>query len=98
MMAAKTPKSVVTEDLYLTFPQDLIREPILSQLAKRFDIEFNIRGSTVTTEMALVELELDGSRREVGKAIGWLKAKGVSVEPREKKRLRAGMRKQRSPR
>ncbi len=98
MAAAKTSKSVVTENVYLTFPQDLIREPVLSQLAKRFDIEFNIRGSTVTTEMALVALEIDGARREIGKAIGWLKAKGVIIEPREKKRLRVGRGKQRSKR
>ncbi len=95
-MAAKTPKSVVTEGVYLTFPQNLIREPVLSQLAKRFEIEFNIRGSTVTTEMALVALEIDGARREVGKAIDWLKARGVSVEPSEKKRIRVGIRSRRS--
>ncbi|MDH3443014.1 MAG: NIL domain-containing protein [Deltaproteobacteria bacterium] len=95
-MATKTPNSTVSEPVYLTFPQNLIREPVLSQMAKRFDIEFNIRGSTVTTEMALVALEIDGARREVDKAIGWLKAKGVAVEPSEKKPIRAGLRRQRS--
>ena len=55
--------------------------PVLSMLAKRFDIVFNIRGSTVTSEMGLVALEIDGKQAEVVKAIGWLKGKGVTVEP-----------------
>ena len=83
-MPTNTKNSPVSERVYLTFPQNLIRQPVLSQLAKRFDIEFNIRGSTVTTEMALVELEIVGARREVDKAISWLTAKGVTVEPIEK--------------
>ncbi len=74
----------VRERVYLTFPKDLIKEPILSLLAKQFDIVFNIRGSTVTAEMGLVALEIDGMQPEVEKAIHWLKVKGVMVEPIEK--------------
>jgi ABC-type methionine transport system ATPase subunit len=83
-MPIKTRKEPVRERIYLTFPKDLIKEPILSLLAKQFDIVFNIRGSTVTAEMGLVALEIDGKSTEVEKAIGWLKEKGVMVEPIEK--------------
>ncbi|HZA55079.1 MAG TPA: NIL domain-containing protein [Candidatus Udaeobacter sp.] len=83
-MAMKTKRESVRERVYLTFPKDLIQEPILSMLAKQFDVVFNIRGSTVTAEMALVALEIDGKSAEVEKAIGWLKEKGVMVEPIEK--------------
>ena len=83
-MATKIKKETVRERVYLTFPKDLIREPVLSLLAKQFDVVFNIRGSTVTSEMALVALELDGKPAEIEKAIGWLKDKGVIVEPIEK--------------
>ena len=83
-MATKIKKEMVRERVYLTFPKDLIKEPILSLLAKQFDIVFNIRGSTVTAEMGLVALEIDGKQPEVEKAIGWLKDKGVMVEPIEK--------------
>ena len=83
-MATKAKISPIRERVYLTFPEKLIKQPVLSQLAKRFDVEFNIRGSTVTAQMALVALEIDGGRREVDKAIGWLKAQGVTVEPIEK--------------
>ena len=57
---------------------------MLCTLAKKFDIIFNIRGSTVTAEMGLVALEIDGSRAGVNNAAGWLRAKGVMVEPIEK--------------
>ena len=67
--------------VHLTFPKKLINEPVLSLLAKQFDIVFNIRGSTVTSAMALVELDFDGKDGEIVKAIAWLKRKGVSVEP-----------------
>jgi hypothetical protein len=84
-MAIRTKKETVRERVYLTFPKDLIKEPILSLLAKQFDIVFNIRSSTVTAEMGLVALEIGGKSTEVEKAIGWLKEKGVMVEPIEKK-------------
>jgi L-aspartate semialdehyde sulfurtransferase ferredoxin len=83
-MPIRTKKETVRERIYLTFPKDLIKEPILSGLAKQFDVVFNIRGSTVTAEMGLVALEIDGKPTEVEKAIGWLKQKGVIVEPIEK--------------
>ena len=72
------------ERVYLTFPKDQIKEPVLSMLSKQFDIVFNIRGSTVTSDMGLVALEIDGKESEVAKAIDWLKAKGIAVEPIEK--------------
>ncbi|MPZ76697.1 MAG: FeS-binding protein [Deltaproteobacteria bacterium] len=72
------------ERVYLTFPRELVKEPVLSLLAKQFDIVFNIRGSTVTAEMGLVALEIDGAQTEVDKAVAWLKDKGVMVEPIEK--------------
>ena len=80
----KTPKEKVCERVYLTFPKDLVKEPLVCLMAKKFDILFNIRGSTVTAEMGLVALEIDGERAEVDKAVKWLKDKGVIVEPIEK--------------
>lgn len=77
-------KEKVCERVYLTFPKELVKEPIICLLAKQFDIMFNIRGSTVTAEMGLVALEIDGERGEVDRAIHWLKEKGVIVEPIEK--------------
>ena len=80
----KSPTEKVCERVYLTFPKDLVKEPIVCWLAKKFDIIFNIRGSTVTSEMGLVAIEIDGERGEVEKALQWLRDKGVIVEPIEK--------------
>jgi ABC-type methionine transport system ATPase subunit len=80
----KGQKEKACERVYLTFPKDLVKEPIVCLLAKKFDITFNIRGSTVTAEMGIVALEIDGERAEVDKSIKWLKDKGVIVEPIEK--------------
>ena len=83
-MATRANQENVRERVYLTFPKELIKEPVLSLLSKQFDVIFNIRGSTVTAEMGLVALEIDGKESEVSKAIGWLRGKGVTVEPIEK--------------
>ena len=79
----KKKREAVRERIYLTFPRSLVREPVLSSMAKQFDVVFNIRGSTVTAEMALMALEIDGAQTEVDKAVAWLKEKGVTVEPIE---------------
>ena len=80
----KPQKKKASERVYLTFPKELVREPIVCWLAKKFNIVFNIRGSTVTAEMGLIALEIDGERAEVDRAIDWLREKGVIVEPIEK--------------
>jgi ABC-type methionine transport system ATPase subunit len=77
-------KDVFRERVYLTFPKELVKQPMLCSLAKKFDIIFNIRGSTVTAEMGLVALEIDGNQAEVERALSWLREKGVIVEPIEK--------------
>ena len=41
-------------------------------------------GSTVTAEMGLMALEINGTQTEVDKAVAWLKEKGVTVESIEK--------------
>jgi ABC-type methionine transport system ATPase subunit len=83
-MPTRPKPGTVSERVYLTFPRDLIKEPVLSTLSKQFDVVFNIRGSTVTAEMGLVALEINGKGSEVAKAIAWLKSKGIAVEPIEK--------------
>ena len=80
----KPQRKKASERVYLTFPKELVKEPIVCWLAKKFDIVFNIRGSTVTAEMGLIALEIDGERAEVDRAIHWLREKGVIVEPIEK--------------
>ncbi len=65
------------------FPARLITRPILWELAKNFSVVTNIRQASVTAEVGLVSLELDGERDEIKKAIAWLEELGIKVEPVE---------------
>lgn len=69
--------------LYLTYPQKLIKEPIIYQLGKKFKVVPNIRSASVKGEMGLVALELSGLEKELEKAVKWLEKIGIKVEPIE---------------
>ena len=80
----KKKREAVRERIHLTFPRTLVREPVLSSMAKQFDVGFIIRVSPVTAEMGLMAYEINGTQTEVDKAVAWLKEKGVTVESIEK--------------
>ncbi len=64
----------------LTFPQDLIREPVIFVMAKEFNIMPNIRRARVTETVGEMILELEGADDNIEKGIESLKQKGVNVE------------------
>jgi ABC-type methionine transport system ATPase subunit len=70
----------MTIKVFLTFPQKLIKEPILYELTKRFPVKTNIRGASVTDVIALVALQIDGKKPDVEAAIQHLEGLGVQVE------------------
>ena len=72
------------EKFYLTYPPALIKEPVIYLLGKKFEVITNIRGANVSNEMGLMALEIDGSASEIDKAVAWLRAQGITVEPIEK--------------
>ena len=68
---------------WLMYPPRLIKEPLLWTLGHKFKVVTNIRQASVTDEIGIVCLELDGKSEEVKRAINWLEKLGVSVEPVE---------------
>ncbi|KPJ99694.1 MAG: ferredoxin [Nitrospira bacterium SG8_35_4] len=64
----------------LTFPQDLIKEPVIFTMAKKYNIIPNIRRARVTETVGEMILELDGSDESIEKGVEWLKQEGVAVE------------------
>ena len=66
--------------VYLTFPQQVIHEPVLYNLGKDFRVVTNIRGASVTDEIAIMALELEGEDAEIDRAIAYLKGRGIKVE------------------
>src|SRR5205809_983370 len=69
--------------LWLMYPPRLIGEPVIWQVARKFQLISNIRQASVTNEIGIVCLELEGRRSEVNAAIKWLERLGVKVEPVE---------------
>lgn len=69
--------------LWLMYPPKLIKTPVIWDLAKKFDVITNVRQASVTDEIGVVCLELEGKRPEIKAAIKWLERLGISVEPVE---------------
>lgn len=65
------------------YPARLITRPVIYELAKDFAVVTNVRQASVTEEIGLVSLELDGERKEIQRAIAWLEELGIKVEPVE---------------
>jgi hypothetical protein len=64
-----------------TFPQELIREPIIYSLGQQFKIVTNIRQADVTENRGWVMLELEGEDGDIEQGISWVTSKGVRVDP-----------------
>lgn len=64
----------------LTFPQQLIREPVIFTMAKKFDVMPNIRRARVTETVGEMVLELEGTEENLEKGIQSLRDQGINVE------------------
>ena len=64
-----------------TFPQELITLPIIYELGKQYNIVTNVRRADVTEDRGWVVLEMDGPIEEIERALDWVAAKGVRVDP-----------------
>ena len=72
------------QKFYLTYPQRLVREPLIYHLSRKFDVVFNVRGASVNEVIGIIALELDGDPDVIEAAVAWLREQGVTVEPIEK--------------
>ena len=66
---------------FCTFPQEIIKEPIISHtLNAMFGVIPNIRAASITDTMALVAVEIEGEQDKIDEAVVYLRERGVSVE------------------
>ena len=66
---------------FCTFPQDLIKEPIIShQLNAEFGVIPNIRAASITEQVAMVAVEIEGDPEQIEKSVVYLRERGVTVE------------------
>jgi len=69
--------------LWLMYPPRLITNPVIWELAKKFPVVTNVRQASVTDEIGIVSLELEGKRSDIKAAIQWLEKQKIKVEPVE---------------
>src|SRR6266496_494304 len=69
--------------LKLIFGPSLVKEPVIWQLGRNFEIVTNIRRADVTRDQGWVLLEVSGEAEELDRGVEFLESKGVKVEPAE---------------
>ena len=71
-----------TKQVELIYPNNLIKEPVIYQMAKALDVVFNIRRAKVTTRTGEIVLELQTpDDATMDRALKFLTDKGITVEP-----------------
>jgi hypothetical protein len=69
------------KQVMFTFPEQLIKEPIIYDLSRKFNVVTNIRRADVSENRGWVMLEMEGTDEEIEQGIVWVLAKGVRVDP-----------------
>ena len=69
--------------IYLTYPPQLVREPLVCRMYAELGVEFNLRTASVTDEIGIIGLELHGEPDRIDAAIEFFRSRGVRVEPIE---------------
>ncbi len=64
----------------LTFPEHLIKQPIIARMVREFDVMPNIRRASVDETVGWIVCELGGDDEAVERAIVWLHDLGVQVD------------------
>lgn len=64
-----------------TFPEELIREPIIYNLGVQFKVVTNIRRADISEDRGWVVLQLEGEEEDIEQGIAWVTSRGVRVDP-----------------
>ena len=72
----------VKKTIHFEFSQDLVKEPLLYQLTRQFDVVTNIRAASVTEGGGFVVLEMEGEEDVVKSAMEYLRELGIEATER----------------
>ena len=65
----------------LRFPKEVIDQPIICNLVRKYDVEFNILKATILLQQeGVMVLQLKGHKENVKKGLAYIKKLGVKVE------------------
>jgi hypothetical protein len=71
---------VISIRVKLTFPEALVRRPMIATLVKEYDVIPDIRRAEVTETTGWIICELDGEPDRLEAAIDWLRTEGIGVD------------------
>jgi hypothetical protein len=76
----------ISKRCWFTFPtKTQVEKPIIWQMSRKFpEVSFDIRQASVNHEIGIMAVLLAGPAEDVRKAIDFVRAAGVTVEPIEK--------------
>ncbi len=72
---------MIKKQVMFTFPEDLIKEPIIFNLGVQFKVVTNIRRADISENKGWAVLELAGEEKDIDDGIAWVTSKGVRVDP-----------------
>jgi hypothetical protein len=64
-----------------TYDASQIREPIIYELGRQFEVITNIRRADVIEDRGWVILELEGEEDRIDQGLAWVESRGVRVDP-----------------
>ncbi|MFW5487534.1 MAG: NIL domain-containing protein [Desulfovibrio sp.] len=68
--------------VYLSFPYDVSKHPVVCDLTRKFDLVFNILKAHITPRQeGFMTLEITGTEDNYLKGVEYLKSRGISVTP-----------------
>ena len=65
----------------ITFPRELLSEPIIYTISQQFNLITNILQADLTEHGGYIVLELIGEDKDIEDGITWAISKGVRVDP-----------------
>jgi len=71
---------MVKRQVMLTFPQELLKEPIIYNLGQQFKVVTNIHLADITEDRGWLMLEIEGEEKQIEDGLAWVMSKGVRVD------------------
>jgi ABC-type methionine transport system ATPase subunit len=74
---------VVKRRVKLTYPLELLDQPVLYNLIKQYDLVTNIQRASVNMEEGWLVLIIEGEEKVLEEGLAWLSSQGIKIEPME---------------
>ncbi len=71
----------ISREFRLEFPKNLVKEPIISDVIKKFDLTANIRRADVNTDGGWLILSIEGAPEILDNAEKYISERGVKISP-----------------